>query len=204
MDDLVFDGVPLRFRASGPRTAPAPVPVAGGLRVSGGPGADLFLDPAGGSSRPDAERFTARVDGDFQLSAHVEPVLRDTFDSAVLLAWIDDENWCKICAELDPEGIPRVVTVVTRAGASDDANGWPYEGSGIHLRISRMGSVFALHTSGDGVTWQLARVFALPLAPGAPVEAGLLVQSPRGPGTTADFSAVRFARTRLADLRDGS
>jgi uncharacterized protein len=201
---IEFADVPLRFRAAGPRTAPPPEPVPGGLRLSGGPGADLFLDPAGAATRPDAERFTAAVTGDFQLSAHVEPVLRDTFDSAVLLAWIDDDNWCKICAELDPQGVPRIVTVVTRAAASDDANGWPYLGSGVHLRISRLGGVFALHASDDGVAWSLARVFAMPVDPAAPVEAGVLVQSPRGPGTTAVFSRVAFAQTRLGDLRDGS
>ena len=127
----------------------------------------------------------------------------------MLLGWIDDDNWFKICAELDPEGIARIVTVVTRAGASDDASGWPYPGGGVHLRISRRGRVFALHAAdadgGDGgVTWRLARVFATGLPAERAVEIGVLVQSPRGPGTTAVFSLVSFTSAPLGDLRDGS
>ena len=55
-----------------------------------------------------------------------------------------------------------------------------------------------------GVTWRLARVFATGLPAERAVEIGVLVQSPRGPGTTAVFSLVSFTSAPLGDLRDGS
>lgn len=203
MSPLEFPDVPLAFRREGPRTAPDPQPVPGGVRLHCGPKSDLFLDPAGGAERPDAERFVAPVDGDFRLSARVTVEFHETFDSGVLIGYLDDDNWFKVCAELDPEGTARVVSVVTRDGASDDANSWPIGPDGVHLRISRLGRAFALHASDDERTWRLVRYFAMPGAT-RPVKIGMLAQSPRGAGTTAVFTSVRFDRTRITNVRDGS
>jgi regulation of enolase protein 1 (concanavalin A-like superfamily) len=200
---LEFPDVPLAFHPAGPRTAAEPRPVAGGVLVHCGPKSDLFLDPAGTTERPDAERFVAPVDGDFRLSARVTVDFREVFDSGVLIGYLDEDNWFKLCAELDPERIARVVSVVTRDGASDDVNSWPIGPDGVHLRISRLGRAFALHASDDGRTWRMVRYFTMPDSTG-PLRIGMLAQSPQGAGTSAEFTEVRFDRTRLVDVRDGS
>ncbi len=144
------------------------------------------------------------MEHNFQLQAHVGVGFVADFDAGVLIGWVDENNWFKLCAERDPAGTPRIVTVVTRAGASDDCNSWLISRSGIHLRISRSGSTFAMHASEHGDAWTMVRYFTLGLAEGAAIRVGFLAQSPVEDGTTAAFSSIGFSNTALADLRDGT
>ena len=193
----------LRLVSEGPPSAVRPVQTGSSVRLTAAPGADLFLDPAGSATPPDAERFVQVVEGDFQFSARVEVDFRADFDSGVLLGYADHRNWFKICAELDPDGTRRVVTVVTRNGASDDANSWAIEGTGIHLRISRTGQVFGLHASIDGRIWSMIRYFLLAKELGNSLNVGILAQSPVGSGTSALFSNLALTPATLADMRSG-
>ena len=166
--------------------------------------ADLFLDPAGSSSpAPDAERFMTSVSGDFVFGGHVAAGFTAPYDSGVLLVAIDDTNWFKVCSELDPHGVTRVVSVVTRHGRSDDANAWQIPPTGAHLRVARCGATAALHASADGVRWDLIRYFD-PGFTSPVVQVGILAQSPAGDGTTATFSDMFFRPETLANVRDGS
>jgi regulation of enolase protein 1 (concanavalin A-like superfamily) len=189
---------------SGPASATRPSLSDGVLTLTAAAKADMFLDPAGFGPAPTAERFVDSVEGDFQLRACVEVDFVADFDSGVLLGYIDDHNWFKICAELDPDGTPRVVSVVTRNGASDDTNSWPIVGSGIHLRISRTGSAFAMHASSDGSLWSMIRYFSMGTPAPDVVRVGILAQSPSGEGTTARFSQLAFTRTALDGVRTGA
>jgi uncharacterized protein len=204
MSQITVHALPFVLDSEGAASGHAPVVTEDEIRLTAAPLADLFLDPRGIENPPDAERFVAPVAGDFQLSAHVWVDYTKTFDSGVLLGYVDDSTWFKICAELDPHGIPRIVTVVTRNGASDDSNGWPISGPGAFLRISRLGTIFALHASSDGVSWELARYFTLHVPAEQPIRVGILAQSPMGDGTTVVFSRLRFGATTLTDVRDGS
>lgn len=204
MNSLTFAStdVPFALHSEGPAAPTRPAVVDSGLVLTAGPRSDLFLDPRGTASPPDAERFVAEVHGDFQWSARVSVDYREVFDSAVLICYQDPYNWLKICAELDPERRSRVVTVVTRCGASDDANGWDIDGA-VYLRVARMGPAIALHASSDGVAWRLARYCAFGEV-GRPLAIGILAQSPLGKGMTARFTQVRFTRRSLEDVRDGT
>jgi regulation of enolase protein 1 (concanavalin A-like superfamily) len=209
MPQIDVTALPFVLDSAGTPSGHAPIVTAPSateeeIRLTAAALGDLFCDPRGIKPPADGERFVAPVAGDFQLSAHVWVDYASTFDSGVLLGYIDDSTWFKICAELDPRGIPRVVTVVTRNGASDDSNGWPIPGSGVFLRISRFGAVFALHASGDGVSWELARYFTMHVPEEQPISVGILAQSPTGDGTTVVFSKLRFGTDTLADIRDGS
>jgi hypothetical protein len=164
----------------------------------------MFLNPDGSSRTFSAERFVATVTGDFRLSAFVSPVFVSDFDSGVLIGYIDPLNWFKVCAELDPSGTTRVVSVVTRDGQSDDCDSWPIDRSGTFLRISRLGQAFALHASVDGHRWSMVRYFALGDPAAAAVKIGFAAQSPSGEGTTATFSSISFDTHRLTGVRDGS
>lgn len=212
-DPIVVDD--LRLRAEGgPASLTRPTLTNGVLTLVSAPKADLFLDPAnaraagvtptGAHTPPTAERFVDDVEGDFQLRAYVEVDFRSDFDSGVLLGFVDDATWFKICAELDPDGTRRVVSVVTRDGASDDTNSWPIPGDGIHLRISRSGETFAMHASENGELWSMIRYFSLGAPAPTTVKVGILAQSPTGEGTAARFSQLAFARRSPGPVRSGA
>ena len=120
----------------------------------------------------------------------------------MLLLWLDERHWGKLCFELSPAGQPMIVSVVCR-GVADDANAFPVPGRTAWLRVSRLGGAYAYHASLDGTTWQMIRVFALgDEAPGGRI--GFEGQSPTGDGCGATFDQIKFVPERLADLRDGS
>lgn len=204
MSQLTISTLPFSLHSEGTPSARPPRVSGGEVELFASARSDLFLDPRGGAEAPDVERFVSNVTGDFQLSAHVRVEFADSFDAAVLLGYVDEFTWFKLCAELDPVGTPRVVSVVTRDGASDDCNGWAIPTSGQFLRIARLGRAFALHASGDGRSWELVRFFALDIPTDQPVKIGLLAQSPGGEGTSAVFTDVHFTTETLLDVRDGS
>jgi uncharacterized protein len=184
--------------------APTGVTLAadGSVTVESGQRTDVFVDPQTGAVTATAPRALAPApDGDFQLTARVKVGFRSTFDAGVLLVWFDEHHSAKLCFELSPEGVPTIVSVVTR-GVSDDANGWPIAGDEVWLRISRIGATWALHAGMDGRTWALARYFQLDT--GLPAQVGILAQSPLGEGCTVHFDQLAVVEHRLAGLRNGS
>jgi hypothetical protein len=168
---------------------------------------DYFIDPSrdastAAESLANAVRLLAPApDGDWQFSASVSVDFAATFDAGVLFLWVDKTHWAKLCFELSPAGERMVVSVVTR-GVSDDANARVVEGASIHLRVSKIGRVFAYHASVDGRTWDFVRAFSLDCDLGD-LKVGFEAQSPTGDGCDVAFSDVRFTRETLADLRSG-
>ncbi|MBT2533808.1 DUF1349 domain-containing protein [Arthrobacter sp. ISL-48] len=196
--------LPFPLVGEGPPSKTSPLLDGKRLVLTADAGADMFLDPVGAPGTADAERFVAPISGDFRLSAFVSPVFVSDFDSGVLIGYVDPDNWFKLCAELDPSGTTRVVSVVTRDGKSDDCDSWPIDGSGTYLRISRLGPAFALHASTDGERWNMVRYFALGDPAPETVKIGFVAQSPSGDGTTATFSNIAFDTKTLTEVRDGS
>ncbi|WP_240642122.1 DUF1349 domain-containing protein [Microbacterium sulfonylureivorans] len=168
---------------------------------------DLFADPSGdGQTAAESQLNAATLlgdgpVGDFTFSARVRVGFEATFDAGVLLIWVDERHWAKLCVELSPDREPMVVSVVTR-GVSDDANAFVVTGPDVRLRVSRIGQVFAFHASTDGRRWAFVRAFSLPGAETARI--GFEAQSPMGDGCEVSFADVEFAQRTLADLRDGS
>lgn len=168
---------------------------------------DLFVDPSGTSgvaAESMLNAVTALGDpgaGDVVLSARVSVGFRDTFDAGVLLVWVDELHWAKLCFERSPAGERMVVSVVTR-GTSDDANGEVVDGDSVWLRVSRVGRMFAFHASTDGRSWWFTRAFTLDTD--EPARLGFEAQSPVGDGCEVAFDQLRFERRTLGDLRDGS
>lgn len=166
---------------------------------------DIFIHPSDPQRALTAPRALAPApDGDWRLSARVRVGFRDAFDAGVLLIWLDETRWAKLCFERSPAGVPMVVSVVCN-GVADDANAWPVGGDvrdGVWLRISRVGGAYAFHASADGITWDFVRHFAL--GSSEPAQIGFVVQAPTGAGCTATFDQVAFAPDAPSDLRDGS
>jgi regulation of enolase protein 1 (concanavalin A-like superfamily) len=186
---------------------------AGAVSVSAQPRTDIFIDPGNGAggagaalnaeSMLNAATLLGDVpDGDFQLSARVTVDFAATFDAGVLLLWLDERHWGKLCFEFSPAGEPMVVSVVCR-GVSDDANAFLVPGRAVWLRVSRIDRVYAYHASLDGKAWRMIRVFVLH-DQAARDRIGFEGQSPTGDGCSVSFDEIRFLPERLADLRDGS
>jgi uncharacterized protein len=173
---------------------------SGALAIRAGARTDLFVDPSGGPAVANAPRLLGTAAGDFLLSARVTVDFSARFDAGVLLLYVDDGSWAKLCFEYAPLDVSTVVSVVTR-GVSDDCNSYPVDGNTTWLRVARHGGAFAYHSSTDGTTWQLVRHFALPSAAGAAV--GFMAQSPEGEGCSATFDSIRYRQERLGDLRSG-
>jgi regulation of enolase protein 1 (concanavalin A-like superfamily) len=171
----------------------------GSVTIEAGPRTDFFRSPQGDEPKLSGVAYVGAVEGDFTLSARLHVPFAAPFDAGALLLWGDEDRWAKLCFECSPALEPMVVSVVTR-GVSDDANGVPVAGNDVWLRIARVGSAYAFHSSFDGERWSFARHFAL----GSPLEAGLVAQSPTGEGCAVTFSELRFERRSLGDLRDGS
>ena len=167
--------------------------------IAAGPRTDMFVSPQGDPPALNAPALVGRVDGDFTLSARVQVAFAASFDAGALLLYGDDSRWAKLCFEYSPQGEAMVVSVVTR-GVSDDANGVVIAGDTVWLRVARVGSAYAFHSSVDGVTWSFARHFALD----GDLEVGFEAQSPTGEGCAVRFDEIRFEQRTLADLRDGS
>jgi regulation of enolase protein 1 (concanavalin A-like superfamily) len=188
---------------------------AGAVTVPAQPRTDIFIDPVSGSagagasvalnaeSTLNAATLLGDVpEGDFQFSARVTVGFAAAFDAGVLLIWLDDRHWGKLCFEFSPAGEPMIVSVVCR-GVSDDANAFTVPARSAWLRVSRLGRAYAYHASLDGRTWQMIRVFALDdETPHGRL--GFEGQSPTGDGCSVTFDEIRFLPERLADLRDGS
>jgi uncharacterized protein len=166
---------------------------------------DLYVDPGGADpgSTLNAPTLLGRPpEGDFQLTARVTVDFRAGYDAGVLLVWIDERHWAKLCFEFSPASRPMVVSVVTRE-VSDDANAFVVEDRTLSLRLSRTGPAYAFHAATEGAPWQLIRVFTLGGDLGGH-RVGLEAQSPGGDGCTVTFDRIAFTRERVADLRDGS
>jgi len=202
MTDLVVPGVPFPLEPSGNPACQATVS-GGSLILISGAKSDLFIDPEGGEgARPDAGRLTGLPgDLDFTLSARVTVQFGSVFDAGVLLLYLSERRWAKLCYELSPQRTATAVTVVTH-GTSDDSNSFETAGGPLWLRITRSGRAWAFHASEDGAWWRLLRYFTLGEASGARV--GFLAQSPTGPGCTAVFEEIACKPGAPADLRDGS
>jgi uncharacterized protein len=200
--DLVIPGLPFPLEPSGNPACQATVS-GSSLVLTSGAKSDLFIDPAGEEAgRPDAGRLTGLPgDLDFTLAARVTVRFASTFDAGVLLLYLSERRWAKLCYEYSPQHKPTAVTVVTH-GTSDDCNSFETAGGPLWLRITRSGRAWAFHASENGTWWRLLRYFTLGEASGARV--GFLAQSPTGSGCTAVFDDIGYQPGAPADLRDGS
>src|SRR4051812_33030285 len=122
---VVWHGVPLRSRILGPSS----------LEITAGSRTDLFINPQGTERTLNAPRLLARVAGNFQLVSHVSVDFAAAFDAGVLILWLDDDRWAKLCFEYSPQGTPMVVSVITK-GRSDDANAFTTPDRAMWLRVS--------------------------------------------------------------------
>lgn len=169
---------------------------------------DIFIDPGRDTTLAEVSTLNAATllgvapAGDFQLIARVSVDFAATYDAGVLLLWVDERRWAKLCFEFSPSGEPMIVSVVCR-GVADDANAFVVGQPRVWLRVCRIGPAYAYHASVDGRTWQMIRYFAIDDEAGR-ARVGFQAQSPMGEGCRVTFDRIRFVPARITNLRDGS
>jgi uncharacterized protein len=160
---------------------------------------DWFIDPQGAVNVSNAPVLLFPTSGPCILSAQVTANHVSTYDAGVLMVYESPLAWAKFCLELSPQGLPTIVSVVTK-GISDDCNAFAVNGP-VYLRVSRLEQAYAFHVSEDGILWSLIRYFKLDDSQNA--QMGFLAQSPTGDGCTVSFHDIRFESRLLADIRSG-
>lgn len=124
-----------------------------------------------------APYYYTEIEGDFVLTVKVSHDFKDIYDSSSLMVMEDLDNWAKSCFEKTDFGTHAAVSVVTKQGYSDDANGSNISGNTAWLKICRVKNSFAFHYSEDGIHYFMTRFFNL--SGKKTVKVGLLAQAPQ-------------------------
>lgn len=148
-----------------------------------------------------APYYYTEVEGDFVLQAKVSHDFRDIYDSASVMVMVDLQNWAKACFEQTDFGTHAAVSVVTKHGESDDANGCNLEGNTAWLRVCRVGRTFSFHYSVDGEHFYMMRFFSLPVE--KTVKVGLLAQAPTGNGGVRVYEDFSLESRTVKNIRYG-
>lgn len=133
------------------------------------------------------------------LSARVTVDFRSQWDAGVLVLYVNNATWAKLCFEMTVEKQPSIVSVVTKT-TSDDNNSIAIHGSTVYLKIAKAGQAIFFYASEDGQNWKIIRAFSF--GPGAEVRAGFSSQSPVGDRCTTTFDQISYQAKRV-DLWTG-
>ena len=82
--------------------------------------------------------YYTEVTGDFVMQVKVSHDFKDTYDSASVMVMVDLQNWAKACFEKTDFDTHAAVSVVTRNGESDDANGCNIESNTVWMKVCRV------------------------------------------------------------------
>lgn len=145
--------------------------------------------------------YYTEISGDFVMKVKVSHDFKDTYDSASVMVMLDMKNWAKACFEKTDFGTHAAVSVVTKNGESDDANGCNIEGNTAWLQICRCGQSFAFHYSADNENFYMMRFFNLPAH--ETVKVGLLAQAPKGDGGWRTYENLKIENKTVKNIRMG-
>lgn len=148
-----------------------------------------------------APYYYTEITGDFVLKVKVSHEFLYIYDSASLMVMVDKDNWAKSCFELTDFGTHAVVSVVTKNGESDDANGCNIDGNSLWLQVTRVDNSFAFHYSLDEENYFMTRFFNLPKTEN--VKVGMLAQSPTGDGGDRYYENLSIESRTVKNIRAG-
>jgi regulation of enolase protein 1 (concanavalin A-like superfamily) len=208
---LLFFGLGFKCHPQSPALPGLPAPMiwqnspmawkaeAGTLSITAGKGTDWFVSPMDGARRENSPRLVFQPADDFVLSARVTVDFRSQWDAGLLVLYVNDDTWAKLCVEMTIEKHPAIVSVVTR-GLSDDNNSIAVAGKSVYLKVAKAGQAIFFYASEDGQNWKIIRAFSF--GPGVKVRVGFSSQSPVGEGCTTVFDQITYLATRV-DLWTG-
>ena len=145
--------------------------------------------------------YYTEVEGDFVLQVKVSHAFKDIYDSASVMVMVDMQNWAKACFEKTDFGTHAAVSVVTKRGESDDANGCNLEGNTAWLKVCRVNHTFSFHYSTDGKQLYMMRFFSLPVD--QKVKVGLLAQAATGNGGVRVYEDLMLENKTVKNIRYG-
>ncbi|MBQ2461695.1 MAG: DUF1349 domain-containing protein [Clostridia bacterium] len=152
-------------------------------------------------SLSNAPFYYTEVEGDFVLQVKVSHAFKDIYDSASVMVMVDMQNWAKACFEKTDFDTHAAVSVVTKRGESDDANGCNLEGNTAWLKVCRVNHTFSFHYSTDGKQFYMMRFFSLPVD--QKVKVGLLAQAPTGNGGVRVYEDLMLENKTVKNIRYG-
>ena len=141
------------------------------------------------------------VTGDFVLDVKVSHDFKDTYDSASIMVMEDNDNWAKSCFEKTDFDTHAAVSVVTKNGASDDANGCNITGNTVWLRICRVNNSYSFLYSENGINYYMTRFFNL--SGKETIKVGLLAQAPQGKGGIRIYENLSIVPKTVKNIRAG-
>lgn len=145
--------------------------------------------------------YFTEITGDFVLKVKVSHKFQDIYDSASLMVMEDMENWAKSCFEKTDFNTHTVVSVVTKDGVSDDANGSNIAENSIWLQICKVNHSYAFHYSNDGINYYMTRFFNL--TGKETIKVGLLAQAPQGNGGMRIYENLIIEKKTVKNIRFG-
>lgn len=149
-----------------------------------------------------APYYYTNIEGDFVLKVKVSHKFKETYDSASIMVMQDMKNWAKCCFELTDFGTHAAVSVVTKNGESDDANGPDITGQDfLWLKVCRVGRAFSFHYSKDGEHFHMTRYFLMPSTKA--IKVGLLAQAPTGNGGERIYEHLSMEPITVKNIRSG-
>ncbi len=113
----------------------------------------------------------------------------------------DNDNWAKSCFEKTDFDTHAAVSVVTKNGASDDANGCNITGNTVWLRICRVNNSYSFLYSENGINYYMTRFFNL--SGKETVKVGLLAQAPQGKGGIRIYENLSIVPKIVKNIRAG-
>lgn len=149
--------------------------------------------------RDNSARLLFKPTDDFALSAKVDVDFKSQWDSGVLVLYVNDSVWAKLCFEMTIEKHPSIVSVVTR-GLSDDSISIPIQGSSVYLKVAKVGHAIYFFASEDGKNWSILRIFSL--GEKQDLRVGFSSQAPVGDRCTTTFSQIQY-RPNIKDAWSG-
>lgn len=171
------------------------------LHIISDKGSDFFNNPENKEITASAPFLYTEMPGDFIATALVKPDFSDTWNAGALMVHINSANWIKFAFENSDATGKSIVTVVTRE-ISDDANGVILNDyDSIWLKIIKKGNLYAMHWSGDGREYYMARLTTLPAVQN--VKIGIEAQCPVGNPATHEFLFFSLEEKTVDDLRRG-
>lgn len=176
---LIWQHPPTSWKVEGGKT----------LSITGGKQTDWYDSAMNEAPRDNSTRLLFKPTDDFELSAKVNVDFHSQWDSGVLVLYVNDSLWAKLCFEMTLEKHPAIVSVVTR-GLSDDNISIPIKGSSVYLKMTKSGHAIFFFASEDGQNWSIVRIFSL--GDHLDLRAGFSSQSPTGEGCTTTFTQIRY------------
>jgi regulation of enolase protein 1 (concanavalin A-like superfamily) len=176
---LIWQHPPARWRIDNRQT----------LAITADKATDWFVSPVAGRGRDNAPRLLFKPANDFVLSAKVTVDFHSQRDSGVLILYVNDAVWAKLCFEMSAEMHPAIVSVVAKE-ASDDNSSIPISGNSVYLKMAKAGQAVFFYASENGQSWSVVRAFSLGKSPNLRV--GFSSQSPAGDGCTSVFSQIQY------------